>query len=70
MMSIPALQKEVLAEAPTESTMTDGVRQRPLSHIFPLDHYHGHQVRRRHHPRRRRTLCQRKFKRLLPFECA
>lgn len=26
MMSIPALQKEVLAEAPTESTMTDGVR--------------------------------------------
>jgi hypothetical protein len=30
MMSIPALQKEVLAEAPTESTMTDGVRSSTL----------------------------------------
>lgn len=51
MMSIPALQKEVLAESPTESTMTDGVTH-PHALKLSLDHYHGHQVRRRHHPRR------------------
>lgn len=43
MMSIPALQKEVLAESPTESTMTDGVtKPNKLNHC--VDHYHGHQV--------------------------
>lgn len=34
MMSIASLQKEVLAEAPTESTMTDGVSLPRISYIF------------------------------------
>jgi len=44
MMSLASLQKEILAVAPTESTMTDGVCPLKLVIFNFLDHYYGYQV--------------------------